>query len=70
MSFCFKLCDLILHCISVIVVGLSSLMYEATEGPNAVATVCATIEVATGSVSKDTVVSLVTPITGPSVIGK
>ena len=45
-------------------------MYEATEGPNAVATVCATIQVATGSVSKDTVVNLMTPITGPSVIGK
>ena len=54
---------------SVIVVGLSSLTYQATEGPNAVATVCATIEVAAGPVSRDMVVYLVTPVTGSTITG-
>ena len=53
-----------------IVVGLSSLMYQATEGPDAVASVCATIEVAAGPVSRDTIVYLVTPITGSTITGK
>ena len=53
----------------VIIVGLSQLMYQATEGPNAVATVCATIEVALASVSRDTVVYIVTPLTGAMITG-
>ena len=55
---------------AVIVVGLSQLTYQVTEAPNAVATVCATIEVALGSVSKDTIVNLVTPLTGSMVTGE
>ena len=45
-------------------------MYEVTEAPDMVATVCATIEVALGPVSRDTVVYLLTPITGSSIIGE
>ena len=56
--------------VSVIVVGLSQLTYQVSEGPNAVATVCATIEVALGSVSKDTIVNLVTPLSGAAVTGE
>jgi hypothetical protein len=54
----------------VIVVGLSSLTYQATEGPSAVASVCATIEVAAGPVSRDMVVYLITPVTGSTITGK
>ena len=50
--------------------GLSQLMYDATEGPNSVATVCATIEVALAPVSKDTIVNLITPITGTTITGE
>ena len=53
-----------------IVVGLSSLTYQATEGPGAVASVCATIEIAIGPVSRDMIVYLVTPVTGSSITGK
>ena len=53
-----------------IVVGLSSLTYQATEGPGAVASVCATIEVAAGPVSRDMVVYLITPVTGSAITGK
>lgn len=52
-----------------IIVGLSSLMYQATEGPNAVASVCATIEVAIQPLRRDTSVYLFTPVTGAAVIG-
>ena len=52
-----------------IVVGLSSLTYQATEGPGAVASVCATIEVAAGPVSRDMVVYLITPVTGSAITG-
>ena len=41
-----------------------------TEAPNAMATVCAIIEVALGPVSRDTVVYLLTPITGSSITGE
>lgn len=60
----------LLFLVSVFIVGLSQLVYEVTEAPNAVATVCATIEVALGPVSRDTVVYLFTPITGPSITGE
>ena len=36
-------------------------MYEVNEGPNAQATVCATIEVATAPAVRNTVVYIVTP---------
>ena len=62
------------HCSSsifftAIIVGLSSLTYQATEGPNAVASVCATIEVAVRPLRRDTSVYLFTPVTGAAVIG-
>ena len=53
----------------VIFVGLSSLMYQATEGPNAVATVCATIEAAVRPVQRDTSILIVTPVTGGTITG-
>ena len=45
-------------------------MYEATEGPNAVATVCATIEIAIRPLQRDTSILIVTPLTGVAVTGK
>ena len=45
-------------------------MYDVTEAPNAAAIVCATIEVALGPVSRDTVVYLLTPITGSNITGE
>ena len=45
-------------------------MYQAIEGPDAVASVCATIEVAAGPVSRDMVVYLVTLVTGSAITGK
>ena len=51
-------------------VGLSQLTYQVIEAPNAVANVCATIEVALGSVRKDTIVHLATPLTGAFVTGE
>ena len=58
------------HNNTVLIVGLSQLTYEVAEGPSAVATVCATIEVALGPVSRDTVVNIATPLTGASVTGE
>ena len=52
-----------------IIVGLSSLSYQATEGPGAVASVCATIEVAIRPLRRDTSVYLFTPVTGATVTG-
>ena len=52
-----------------IIVGLSSLMYQATEGPGAVASVCASIEVAVRPLRRDTSVYLFTPVTGATVTG-
>ena len=50
---------------------LSQLMYQVTEGPLlgpfAEAVVCVTIAV--GSAGRDIAVNLVTPVTGPNVIG-
>ena len=55
-----------------ILVRLSQLMYQVTEGPllgpAADVMVCATIQL--GSLGRDVSVNLVTPATGPAVIGK
>ena len=59
-----------LFLVTVFIVGLSKLVYEVSEAPDAVATVCATIDVALGPVSRDTVVHLLTPITGSSITGE
>ena len=53
-----------------IFVGLSSLTYDVTEGPNAVASVCATIEIAIRPLRRDTSVNIVTPVVGTSDTGK
>ena len=52
---------------TVIIVGLSSTSYGVTEGPNAVATVCVTIQL--GSVGRDVAVLLFTPVTGSVITG-
>ena len=52
-----------------IFVGLSSLTYDATEGPNAVVSVCATIELALRPLQRDTSVVIVTPVTGGAITG-
>ena len=59
------------HCLlhAAIIVGLSSLTYQATEGPGAVASVCASIEVAVRPLRRDTSVYLFTPVTGATVTG-
>ena len=55
---------------AVITVGLLQLVYDATEGPDSVATVCAYIEIALAPLSKDTIVNLVTPIIGANITGE
>ena len=55
------------HTHTVIVIGLSSTSYQVTEGPNAVATVCVTIQL--GSVGRDVAVLLFTPVTGSVITG-
>ena len=59
------------HCLfhAAIIVGLSSLTYQATEGPDAVTSVCASIEVAVRPLRRDTSVYLFTPVNGATVIG-
>ena len=52
---------------TVIIVGLSSMSYRVIEDPNAVATVCATIQL--GSVGRDVAVLLFTPVTGSVITG-
>lgn len=52
---------------AVVIIGLSSMTYQVTEGPNAVATVCATIQL--GSVGKDVAVNLTTQVTGEVITG-
>ena len=50
------------------------MMYEATEGPLlgplATVSVCVSIVVALDSLGTDVSVNILTPLTGPSVIGK
>ncbi len=53
---------------AVIIVGLSQLMYDVTEGPLETVSVCVTIEL--GSLGSDVSVILMTPVTGSTVIGK
>ena len=47
--------------------GLSSMVYQVTEGPSAVATVCATIQL--GSVGREVAINLTTQATGAVSIG-
>ena len=70
LSLCYTLTTIhIFLCYAAIFVGLSSLVYSATEGPNAVASVCATIEDAFRPLRRDTSVFLMTPVTGGAITG-
>ena len=56
----------ILLLVTVVIIGLSSLVYQVTEGPSAVVTVCATIQL--GSVGREVAINLTTQVTGPGAI--
>ena len=64
---CYRLSVFFLFLI-VVIVGLSSLVYQVTEGQHTVATVCATIQLGSVGRSREVAVNLTTQATGLGVI--
>lgn len=57
-----------LYSFTVIIVGLSSMSYSVTEGPNAMVSVCGTILL--GTAGRDVSVYIFTPVTGSVITGR
>ena len=67
MSFSFFYYNTLNFVHTVAIVVLSSMTYDATEGPNAVVSVCAKVEV--GKVARDSILYITTPIPGTANTG-